>query len=423
MAVSETANLLKMKILKILSLLILIRVGLYIPVPNVDLDIFTQNQITNPVFGFARNLTGSSFLGIGSLGILPYINSSIVIQLLTPLVPALEKLQKEEGELGRQQISKYTRYLTFGWAIILSSGVAFGLVKPVVFNWSLLLAFKIIISLTTGSMLSLWFAELITNESLGNGSSMIIFINIIGSIPNSFSEFAQKLNNPSGLTNFLTISQGLLIYLFIVAIIVLVQDAYKKINIVSARQLTFNYSQQEEQNSELKRSYIPIKLNQGGIMPLVFSTTIATLLFYPLQIFVTSILSVVGNDFTAVLTFLSFGLNITLVVFFSSFYALLILKPKDLSQNLAKMAYNIPGLRQGKQTTQYLEQVISRLAFMGGLFLAFLAFFPIVLGNILQFNIFKNLTSLLILIGVITDVTSQIRGYLVSSNYENLKKT
>ena len=423
MSVSETANLLKMKILKILSLLILIRVGLYIPVPNVDLDIFTQNQITNPVFGFARNLTGSSFLGIGSLGILPYINSSIVIQLLTPLVPALEKLQKEEGELGRQQISKYTRYLTFGWAIILSSGVAFGLVKPVVFNWSLLLAFKIIISLTTGSMLSLWFAELITNESLGNGSSMIIFINIIGSIPNSFSEFAQKLNNPSGLTNFLTISQGLLIYLFIVAIIVLVQDAYKKINIVSARQLTFNYSQQEEQNSELKRSYIPIKLNQGGIMPLVFSTTIATLLFYPLQIFVTSILSVVGNDFTAVLTFLSFGLNITLVVFFSSFYALLILKPKDLSQNLAKMAYNIPGLRQGKQTTQYLEQVISRLAFMGGLFLAFLAFFPIVLGNILQFNIFKNLTSLLILIGVITDVTSQIRGYLVSSNYENLKKT
>lgn len=272
-------------------------------------------------------------------------------------------------------------------------------------------------------MLSLWFAELITNESLGNGSSMIIFINIIGSIPNSFSEFAQKLNNPSGLSNFLTISQGLLIYLFIVAIIVLVQDAYKKINIVSARQLTFNYSQQEEQNSELKRSYIPIKLNQGGIMPLVFSTTIATLLFYPLQIFVTSILSVVGNDFTAVLTFLSFGLNITLVVFFSSFYALLILKPKDLSQNLAKMAYNIPGLRQGKQTTQYLEQVISRLAFMGGLFLAFLAFFPIVLGNILQFNIFKNLTSLLILIGVITDVTSQIRGYLVSSNYENLKKT
>lgn len=331
-------------------------------------------------------------------------------------------MQKEEGELGRQQISKYTRYITFGWALILSAGVAYGLVKPVVFNWSFVLALKIIISLTTGSMLSMWFAELITNEKLGNGSSMIIFINIIGSIPNSFSEFAQKLNSPSGLSNLLTIGQVSLGYLLIVALIVFVQDAYKKINIVSARQLTFNYSQQEDQNAELKRSYIPIKLNQGGIMPLVFSTTIATLLFYPLQALVSGVLSVVGSDFTAILTVFSFILNVTLVVFFSSFYALLILKPKDLSENLAKMAYNVPGLRQGKQTTQYLEQVISRLAFMGGLFLAFLAFFPFVLGNLLQFNIFKNLTSLLILIGVITDVTSQIRGYLVSRNYESLKK-
>ncbi len=423
MTVSETTNLLRIKILKILGLLVLIRLGLYIPVPNVDLDIFTQNQITNPIFGFAKNLTGSSFLGIGALGILPYINSSIVIQLLTPLIPALEKLQKEEGELGRQQINRYTRYLTFGWALILSTGIAYGFVKPVVFNWSFVLALKIILSLTTGSMLSMWFAELITNESLGNGSSMIIFINIIGSIPNSFKEFTQKLNATGNISTLLLIVQAIAIYLLIVAIIVLVQDAYKKIDIVSARQLTFNFSQQNNDNTELKRSYIPIKLNQGGIMPLVFSTTIATLLFYPLQVLVTKVLMVLGTDFTTVLTLLSFTLNIILVVFFSSFYALLILKPKDLSQNLSKMAYSIPGLRQGKQTTQYLEQVISRLAFMGGLFLAFLAFFPIVLGNILHFNIFKNLTSLLILIGVITDVTSQIRGYLVSRNYENLKKT
>merc|ERR1711968_377100 len=120
-------------------------------------------------------------------------------------------------------------------------------------------------------------------------------------------------------------------------------------------------------------------------------------------------------------TFSSF-LSIVLTTFFSSFYALLVLKPKDLSENLTKMAYNIPGLKQGKETTQYLEQVISRLAFMGGLFLAFLAFFPFVLGNLFNFTIFKNLTSLIILIGVITDVSSQIRGYLVSQNYETFKK-
>lgn len=422
MVASETINLLRQKILKILGLLILIRLGLYIPVPGVDLDIFSQNQITNSMFGFAKNLTGSSFLGVGSLGILPYINSSIVIQLLTPIIPYLEKLQKEEGELGRRQINRYTRYLTFGWALILSSAIAFFFIKPVIFNWNLGLALNIIASLTTGSMISMWFAELITNESLGNGSSMIIFINIIGSIPASFNELGEKFSGNTSFNGLVTVGEALIAYILIVLIIVLVQDAYKKINIISARQLNFNYSEQNVSNSEFKNSYIPIKLNQGGIMPLVFSTTIATLLFYPLQLLFAQLLSKTGIELAGVLTALSFTLNIILVVFFSSFYALLVLKPKDLSENLAKMAYTIPGLRQGKQTTQYIEQVISRLAFMGGLFLAFLAFFPILLGNVFEVNIFKNLTSLLILIGVITDVTSQIRGYLVSRNYESFKR-
>ena len=122
------------------------------------------------------------------------------------------------------------------------------------------------------------------------------------------------------------------------------------------------------------------------------------------------------------MTTLSVSLNVILVIFFSCFYALLVLKPEDISQNLAKMAYSVPGVRQGKQTTKYLEKLVNRLAFMGGLFLAFLAFFPLVLGNLLQSNLFRNTTSLLILIGVITDVTSQIRGYLVSRKYEGFRR-
>ena len=422
MEISETINLLKTKIIKIFGFLILIRLGLYIPVPNVDLDIFSQNQLANPLFGLAKSLTGSSFLGIGALGILPYINSSIVIQLLTPVIPFLERLQKEEGELGRQQITRYTRYLTLGWALVLSAGVAFVLVKPVIFNWSIVLALKIVFSLTTGSMLSMWFAELITKENLGNGSSMIIFINIIGGLPANITEFTSGLGNSSALSNFTTLLSAYSIYLVIVAIIVLVQDSYKRVNIVSARQLNFNYLEQGSSASKLKNSYIPIKLNQGGIMPLVFSTTIATFLFYPLQLVLSKIFAVGGGQLTSVLTFLSFGLNLVLVVFFSTFYALLVLKPKDLSENLTKMAYNVPGLKQGKETTRYLEQVISRLAFIGGIFLAFLAFFPVVVGSLFKFNIFKNLTSLIILIGVVTDVTSQVKGYLVSQNYESFKK-
>jgi len=251
---------------------------------------------------------------------------------------------------------------------------------------------------------------------------MIIFINIIGGLPANITEFQSNLENSTSAGNILALISNCLIYLVIVAIIVLVQGSYKRVNIVSARQLNFNYLESSSGGSKVKDSYVPLKLNQGGIMPLVFSTTISTFLLYPLQLVLSNTFTGDVGLLTNILTFLSFGLNLFLVVFFSTFYTLLVLKPKDLSDNLTKMAYNIPGIKQGKETTQYLEQVISRLAFMGGLFLAFLAFFPLLLGNLLQFNIFKNLTSLIILIGVITDVTSQIKGYLVSKNYESFKK-
>ena len=414
---SETTSLLKAKITKILFLLLLVRLGLYIPVPNIDLDLFSQNQNTNPIFGFAKTLTGSSFLGIGALGILPYINASIIIQLLVPVLPQLEQLQKEEGEFGRQQITRYTRYLALIWAVILSTAIAFFLVKPIIFDWSISLALEIILALVTGSILSMWFSELITEEGLGNGSSMLIFINIVGSIPNSFSELNNALFSQASYLDNLRISgQGLIFYLFVVSVIILFQASYKRINIVAAKQLNLSSSDQSQNFSQLKNSYIPLKVNQGGIMPLVFSSTIAVFLAYPVQQLLN--LGFVNNSFLSVY---SITINILLVVLFSCFYAGLVLKPDDISQNLAKMAYSIPGIRQGKDTTKYLEKTVARLAFMGGLFLAFLAFFPLVVGNVLQVNIFKNVTSLLILIGVITDVTSQIRGYLVARKYEGFK--
>jgi preprotein translocase subunit SecY len=145
-------------------------------------------------------------------------------------------------------------------------------------------------------------------------------------------------------------------------------------------------------------------------------------LYYPLQLFASSTFGQNLSFMPFFMTTYSLVLNIVLVIFFSGFYSLLVLKPNDIAENLSKMAYNIPGVRQGNQTTQYLKQTVSRLAFMGGIFLAFLGFFPIILGNVFQFNIFKNVTSLLILIGVITDTTAQIRGYLISRNYEGFKK-
>jgi preprotein translocase subunit SecY len=416
---SKIVTSLRSKIFKILGLLLLVRLGLYIPIPNIDINLFESSNNTNIVFGFAKTLTGSSFLGVGSLGILPYINSSILIQILTSVIPSLERLQKEDGEIGRQKINRYTRYLTFVWALGLSSGIAFGFVKPLVFDWNLILAIKIILSLTTGSLLSMWFAELITEEGLGNGSSMLIFINIIGSIPNNFLELEKKVTDDLYLNKVIFFTQCLILYFGVVFIIVIFQEAYKKIVIASAKQLNLNYNSQTLKTFDLKNSYIPLKLNQGGVMPLVFSSTVATLFYYPLQLISNSSIGRSITILPKILTFSISILNISLVIFFSCFYAVLVLKPLDISKNLAKMAYNIPGIRQGKETAKYLEQTVTRVAFLGGLVLSFLAFFPIVLSNVFNFNVFKNVTSLLILIGVIIDTTSQIRGYLVSRNYES----
>ena len=419
---SKTKGLLQEKILKILTLLLLVRLGLYIPVPGVDLNIFDQGQAFGSMFGFAKNLVGNSFLAIGSIGILPYINASIIIQLIVPLFPSLERLQKEEGELGRQQIRKYTRYLTAIWALILSAGLTIFAIKPLIFDWSSLRGLEITLALTLGSILSMWFAELITEEGLGNGSSMIIFINIVGGIPNGIGNISKKISdNELFLNSVLLILESFLIYLFVVTIIIVFQEAYKRINIISAKQLNTNSTSLEksQQFSEITNSFIPLKLNQGGIMPLVFSSTISIVLIYPIQILINNLQFINIAARTSFLTFFSYGANVILIIFFSCFYASLVLKPKEMSESLNKMAYTIVNTRQGKETTKYLEKIINRLAFVGGLFLAFVAFFPILLGNIVQINLFTNLTSLLILIGVITDTTSQIQGYLTSSRYEN----
>ena len=421
---SATRRLLRNKIIKILTLLLLVRLALYIPVPGVELDIFTQDQALNPMFGFAKTLVGNSFLGIGSLGILPYINASIVIQLLTPIFPNLERLQKEEGELGRQKISRYTRYLTFFWALILSSTIAIFLIKPITFGWSLALGLKIILALTVGSILSMWFAELINEEELGNGSSMIIFINIVGGIPNNLSVMEQTISEKNSLVSALpSFLPGVIVYFLIVLIIIFFQDSYRKVNIVSAKQLNLTENSLEQSKRLSNNSFIPLKLNQGGIMPLIFSSTIAVVLIYPIQLFIGASTLINASSATTLVLIYSFILNFVLVVFFSCFYVSLVLKPKDMSENLGKLAYTIPGVRQGKETTKYLEKTINRLAFVGGVFLAFLAFFPFLVGNLFKFSLFKNLTSLLILIGVITDTTSQVTGYLVSMRYEGFKKS
>ena len=405
------------RILLTLGLSILSRLGTFIPVPGVDHDAFYQSISSNPIASFLNIFSGGGFASIGifALGIVPYINASIIIQLATTSIPSLEKLQKEEGEAGRQKISQITRYIALGWAAIQSIGVSFW-VRPYVFNWDVQFVIEMTVALTTGSMLIMWFSEQITEKGIGNGPSLLIFINIIAGLPKLIQQKSSLVNTGSQAMELYVLAS---IFLVMIVGIIFIQDGTRRIPIISARQLGKGQSQSQS-------SYLPLRLNQGGVMPIIFASAILVLPAYLSQIVknelllkVLSLLSPNSGDKNLYLVF-----YFSLILFFSYFYASLVINPNDVAQNLKKMESSIPGVRPGKATIDYLQKTLNRLTFLGALFLAFIAVIPSVIENITNISVFKGLgaTSLLILVGVAIDTSRQIQTYLISRNYENIMK-
>lgn len=400
-----------------LLLLVLSRLGTFIPVPGVDHDAFYQSISNNPIVSFLNVFSGGGFASIGifALGIVPYINASIVIQLGTTSIPSLERLQKEEGEAGRQKISQITRYIAFGWAIIQSIGVSFW-VRPYVFDWNLEFVASMTLALTTGSMLIMWFSEQITEKGIGNGPSMLIFINIIAGLPKLLQQKSTGVNFSEGIIELFTLA---LIFIVMIIGIIFIQEGTRRIPVVSARQLG-------KGQSRSKTSYLPLRLNQGGVMPIIFSSAVLVLPAYLGQLTtnpqVISFLALLSPNSTNKTLYLVFYFS--LILFFSYFYASLVINPNDVSQNLKKMESSIPGVRPGKATTDYLQKTLNRLTFLGALFLAFIAVVPSLIENITNISTFKGLgaTSLLILVGVAIDTAKQVQTYLISKNYENIMK-
>ena len=398
---------LKSRISLTLALIILSRFGTFIPVPGVDHDAFYQSISNNPIVSFLNIFSGGGFASIGifALGIVPYINASILIQLGTTSISSLEKLQKEEGEAGRQKISQITRYIALGWAIVQSLGVSFW-VRPYVFNWDVQFIFEMTLALTTGSMLVMWISEQIT---------MLIFVNIISGLP----KLIQQNSSAPGSSNMSELLILALIFLVMIIGIIFVQEGTRRIPVISARQLG-------KGQLENKTSYLPLRLNQGGVMPIIFASAFLVLPAYISQITTNSIalkvastLSPNGENKIIYLTF-----YFLLILFFSYFYASLILNPSDVSKNLKKMESSIPGIRPGKATTDYLQKTLNRLTFLGALFLAFIAVVPSVIENLTNISTFKGLgaTSLLILVGVAIDTSKQVQTYMISKNYETILK-
>ena len=386
-----------------LGIVFLIRLGTFLPVPGInhsDLAFYIQKH------SVARNLVNTFsnenifVIGLFTLNIFPYINATIFVQLIQGFSPKLAKLQKEGEFEGRRSISRLTRLVTLIWAIIQSLGVSLYL-RQVLFDWNFFLAVEIVLWLTTGSMIVLWLSELITDYGLGNGTSLLIYINIISNLPN----FLKKI------IGFPSIGICLLIFISLFGIILL-QKGMRKIRLISSKQL----NQREFQKTRKKSLYIPLRFNQAGVMPIILTTVMLVIPNYIVNLGIFPWL-----NFLSSFKFIYWIGYFFLILTFSSFYSSIVINPKDISDQLQKMAVAIPGIRPGIETTYYLKQVIRRITLIGSTMLAVITILPNFIESIFDITGINQLstTSLLILAGVVLDLIREIDNICYANAYDN----
>lgn len=411
----EIRDILLKRVLITLGIILFIRIGTFLPVPGInhsDLAFYIQtHSITrNLVSTFSGNDT--FVIGLFTLNIFPYINASILVQLILGFSPKLSKLQKEGDLEGRRSINRLTRFITLIWAIVQSLGLAFYL-RQILFDWNYLLAFEIVVFLTTGAMIVLWLSELITDYGLGNGASLLIYTNIISSLPNlTKTIFFENQDN-------LTVMSGLGISVVIFASlygIVFLQEGIRIIQLISSKQL----NQVVLQETVINNNYIPLRFNQAGVMPIILTTAILVVPNYITNLGLLPKLDI-SIDFES-LQFIYWISYFGLILIFSSFYSTIVINPKDISDQLQKMAVTIPGIRPGIQTTFYLKQVMKRITIIGATMLAVLATVPNFIESTLSITSLTGLstTSLLILAGVVLDLVREVKNIYYSNIYNNM---
>lgn len=395
-------------------ILIIARLGIFIPLPGIDHNSLNSSFAQNGFINFLNIFSGGglSTIGIFALGIVPYINASIMMQILTKTIPELENLQKEEGESGRQKIVQITRYLTLVWGLLQSCIIAFW-IKPYVFNWGISFIFDTIVALTTGSIIIMWFSEIISEYGIGNGASLLIFQNIVSGIPKIFIKYATEISKHQAYT-IVNLTIIAFIFITVLMITISIQEGKRKISIISARQLGKIQNLSPE-------SYIPLKINQGGVMPLVFASAAMALISYLIQLIQNSriypMLFLLTSNHLMYLC-----LYCLLIIAFSYFYSSLVLSPEDITKNLKKMGASIPNIRPGFETKQYLNHILNKLTLVGAIFLFIIALVPSIISYFTSINSFQGfgVTSLLILVGVAIDTAKQIQTYIISQQYDNM---
>ncbi|CAM9093297.1 unnamed protein product [Ectocarpus sp. 13 AM-2016] len=408
------------------GLLTLVRIGSFIPLPYIDTKTFSPllepNTSTTAVATILNSFSGggNASFSILSLGILPNINASIIIQLLTTINPTLLKLQKEEGEYGRRKLTDYTRYLTFFCSIIASIVTTYSF-RSLIFNWNILVLIQISLTLMSGSMIILWFSELITKKGIGNGTSILICFNIVSNFPDQLRSMILVLSK-----------QNIIISLFISGIFLLttvgciyINEALVKIPLVSASQLLRNVNKFSLWN----QSNLPLRVNQAGVMPLVFTSSVMVVLSSLTTFLYGQLLNIEVFSFLNYLsTTLTLGIGKifywstygVLVFFFTSFYSTILLDPKDMTEQFRKNSVTIKGINPGKPTKNYLSITIKRLTILNAVFLVVV----LILLNGLEYLLPVGdlnlrgfgLTSQLILVNVLVDTFRKVQNLLNAEN-------
>ena len=406
----EIRDVLLNRLLFSLGILLLIRVGTFLPVPGInqsDLAFYIQRHSVAKSLISTFSGDNTFVIGLFTLNIFPYINATIFIQLLLGFSPKLAKLQKEGDFEGRRTISRLTRLITLIWAVIQSVGIT-SYLRQVLFDWNYTLAFEIVLWLTTGAMIVLWLSELITDYGLGNGASLLIYTNIISNLPTLFKKLI--LENSDNFTTFSIVSISVLIFASLYGIVFL-QQGIRKVPLISSKQLNQSSLQDAVNN------YLPLRFNQAGVMPIILTTAILVIPNYIVSLGVFQWL-----NFLTSFKFLYWIGYFGLILAFSSFYSSIVLNPKDISDQLQKMAVTIPGVRPGLQTTFYLKQVIKRITLIGATMLATLTVVPNFIESTLNITGLNGLstTSLLILAGVVLDLIREINNIYYSNVYNNM---
>lgn len=411
------------RLLFLLGALVVYRFGSHVPIPGIDpqklAEFFHSNE--NTILGLFNMFSGGALerMSVMALGIMPYISASIIVQMMSAVIPSLEALKKE-GQAGQRQMNKYTRQLTLILAFVQSVGMCTGLISQgLTLSQGMVFYVPAVTSLVAGSMFLMWLGEQITERGIGNGISMLILAGIVATFPSVITQSITSVEQ--GQMNLISLFIFGMLALLIIAGIIFIERAQRRIPV--------NYAQKQAQERKIyaeQQSHLPLKINMAGVIPAIFASS---LLLFPV-----SLGQWVGHsaDPTLIQSFLQ---NIALVlspgqplyllifasliIFFCYFYTALVFSPKEVSENLKKSGAYIPGIRPGQQTQRYLDHVLNRLTFIGAIYMTVICLMPMVLQTLFGIPFQLGGTSVLISVVVIMDFIAQIKAHLMTHQYHD----